>query len=92
MNLVVAAASKKSRGSRIGSGRPEGRSVPRTMALFHTPRKERERENRVLIGRGQEVESEGGRVLSVPLHTAQQLCKAGSIVQTPSLYHRAHSH
>lgn len=45
-----------------------------------------------LTGRGQKVESEGSRVLSGPLHTAQQLCKAGSIVQTPSLQHRAPSH
>ncbi|KAG7242124.1 hypothetical protein INR49_024170 [Caranx melampygus] len=57
----VAAESKKSQGTRTSSGRPEGRSVPHTMALFHTPRKERERENRVLMRRGQEVESEGGR-------------------------------
>lgn len=75
---------------RVASGRPEGRSVPHTMALFHTPRK-RERTG-FLIGRGQEVESEGSRVLSGPLHTAQRLCKEGSIVQKPSLLHRAHSH
>jgi len=53
------------------------------MVLFHTPRKEeRKRENRVLDGRGQDVERE---VLSGPLRTAQQLSKAGSIVQTTSL-------
>lgn len=40
----VAAVSKKSKGTWTGSGRPEGRSVPHTMALFHTPSKERERE------------------------------------------------
>lgn len=54
----MAAASENSSGNRTDSGRPEGRSVPHTMVLFHTPRKvgvrERERQNRVLDG--QELE------------------------------------
>lgn len=45
LTLHLAVRSQRSEATRSGSGRPEGRSVPYTMALFHTPRKgERDRD------------------------------------------------
>lgn len=89
----AAAESKKSRGN--GTGMVDGQRAGvclNTMALFHTPRKERERKNRVPNEEGPGGWERGRSLLSGPLLTAQQLCEAGSIEQALPLELGAHSH
>lgn len=66
---------------RVVGGLRAGVCLQQWSSFTHPEREERQRD-RSVMGSGWDV---GSEVLSGRLRTAQQLCKAGSIVQTPSL-------